>query len=77
MGSITGSTYAMFDFSAAPITLTTGSHTFDLRADVVAGASYTVQVALEQASDLVLFDPQVGVNIAATKEFHQTQFQCG
>jgi len=64
-GSITGSTYEMFDFSAAPITLTTGSHTFDLRADVVAGASYTVQVALEQAADLVLFDPQVGVNIAA------------
>ena len=65
MGSITGSNYAMFDFSAAPISLSTGSHTIDLRADVVGGASYTVQVAVEQASDLTLFDPQVGVNLAS------------
>ena len=65
MGSITGSSYAMFDFSAAPISLTTGSHTIDLRADVVGGASYTVQVSVQQASDLVLFDPQVGINIAS------------
>ena len=65
MGSITGSSYAMFDFSAAPISLTTGSHTIDLRADVIGGASYTVQVSVQQASDLALFDPQVGVNIAS------------
>ena len=64
---INGSNYAMFDFSAAPIALTTGSHTIDVRADVVSGSSYTVQVSLQQAADLVLFDPQLGINIAASK----------
>jgi hypothetical protein len=64
MGMITGSNYAMFDFSASPVSLSTGSHTIDLRADVVSGASYTVQTSLQQAADLVLYDPQVAVNIA-------------
>jgi len=65
IGTITGSTYAMFDFSAAPVSLTTGTHTVDLRADVVKGSSYTVTVSIQQASDLVIYDAQVGVNIAA------------
>src|SRR3989344_4710175 len=47
IGSITGSNYAMLDFSSAPVSLSTGSHTIDLRADVVKGASYTVTVALQ------------------------------
>ena len=66
MGSITGSTYAMFDFSAMPVSLTTGSHTIDLRADVVKGSSYNLIVSIQQASDIVLYDPQVGANIAVT-----------
>jgi len=65
MGVITGSNYAMFDFSANPVSLITGSHTLDVRADIVGGSSYTVQVSAQQASDIVLFDGQVGVNIAA------------
>lgn len=64
MGTITGSNYAMFDFSASPVSLTTGTHTVDLRADVVKGASYTVTVSVQQASDLVLFDTQLSKNIA-------------
>ena len=67
VSSITGSNYAMFDFSAAPLTLTTGSHTVDVRADVVKGSSYTVQVSLQQAADLVLYDSQLGMNVAASK----------
>jgi len=63
--TITGSNYASFDFSAAPISLSTGSHTVDVRADVVKGSSYTVTTSIQQASDLVLFDAQVGVNLAA------------
>src|SRR3990167_8112463 len=39
MGTITGSNYAMFDFAAAPVSLSTGTHTVDLRADVVNGSS--------------------------------------
>ena len=68
MTSITGSNYATFDFSANPINLTTGSHTIDVRADVVAGAGYNVTVSLQQAADLVVYDPQVGVNVAATHD---------
>ncbi|MEI6580857.1 MAG: peptidoglycan-binding domain-containing protein [bacterium] len=63
---INGSTYFAFDMSAAPVTLNTGSHTLDLRADVVKGSARTVQVSIQQASDLMLFDAQVGINVAAT-----------
>lgn len=65
MGTITGSNYAMFDFSSTPVSLSTGSHTVDVRADVVTGSSYKVTVSLQQAADLVLYDGQVGVNLAA------------
>ncbi len=65
MGTITGSNYAMFDFSASPVSLSTGTHTVDLRADIVKGSSYTVTASVQQASDLVLYDGQVGINIAA------------
>jgi len=67
VNSITGSNYAMFDFSASPLSLGTGSHTFDVRADVVSGSSYTVQTSLQQAADLVLVDPQLNINIAVSK----------
>lgn len=61
-----GSNYLSFDLSAAPFALTTGSHTAEIRADIVAGSSYNFTVALQQASDLMILDPQVGVNIAVT-----------
>jgi hypothetical protein len=64
--TINGSTYAMFDFTANPVSLSTGSHTVDIRADVVKGSSYNVVVSMQQAADLVLYDSQVGVNIAVT-----------
>ena len=64
ISTITGSNYAMFDFTSAPITLTTGSHTIDMRADVQKGSARTVQVSVQQASDFTITDPQVGVNIA-------------
>ena len=67
LGTINGTTYAMFDFSAAPLNLTTGSHTVDVRADVVKGSSYNVVVSLQQPADLAVYDPQVGVNIAILK----------
>ena len=63
--TIQGSNYAIFDFTSAPLTMATGSHTVDVRADIVSGASRTVLVSLQQAADLVIYDPQVGVNIAA------------
>jgi len=62
--TISGSNYASFDLTSAPITLTTGSHTMDVRADIVSGAARTVQLSVQQASDLTILDPQIGVNIA-------------
>jgi hypothetical protein len=62
--TINGSNYASFDLTSAPITLTTGSHTIDVRADVQKGTNRTVTMSVQQASDLTITDPQVGVNIA-------------
>ena len=59
-----GSNYLSFDMSAAPVSLTTGSHSFEVRADIVKGSSYNFTVSLQQASDIMVMDPQVGVNIA-------------
>ena len=66
MTTVNGSNYIAFDFSASPVNLATGSHTLDLRADIVKGSARTVQVSLQQASDLMLYDAQVGVNTAAS-----------
>ena len=59
-----GSSYETYDFTSAPISLTTGSHTIDVRADIQKGTNRTVELSLAQASDLMLYDAQVGVNIA-------------
>jgi len=63
VGSIQGSNYAMFNL-ATPINLSTGTHTIDVRADIVTGASRTIQLSVQQAADMTLYDPQVGVNLA-------------
>jgi hypothetical protein len=62
--AINGSTYLSFDLTSAPITLTTGSHTIDVRADVQKGTDRTITISVQQASDITITDPQVGVNIA-------------
>ncbi len=59
-----GSNYLSFDASAAPVQLTTGTHSVEVRADIVKGSSYNFSVSLQQASDLMVMDPQVGVNVA-------------
>lgn len=59
-----GSNYAVFDYSSMPMSLSTGSHTIDVRANVEKGSSRTVQLSLQQAADLMITDPQVGVNVA-------------
>jgi hypothetical protein len=64
VNAINGSNYAMFNFAASPVTLTTGSHTVTVEADIVSGSSYTVQVSLQQAADLVILDPQLNIDIA-------------
>jgi len=60
-----GSTYQSFVF-ATPISLTTGSHVIDVRADIQKGTNRNFQLSLQQAADLVIYDPQIGVNVAAS-----------
>jgi hypothetical protein len=63
---LTGSNYAVFDLSASPVNLTTGSHTLSVRASVQKGSNRTVQFSIQQAADLTIMDPQVGVNVATS-----------
>lgn len=66
MSMINGSSYLSFDLMSAPLVLNTGSHTLEVRGDIVKGSSYNFTVSLQQAADLMVMDPQVGVNIAVT-----------
>ncbi len=59
-----GSNYLSFDMSGAPLSLSTGSHTLEIRGDVVKGSSFSFTVSLQQSSDLMVMDPQVGVNVS-------------
>jgi len=62
--AINGSNYAVLDLTSAPVSLATGSHTIDFRADIQKGTNRTVQISVQQASDFTITDPQLGVNIA-------------
>lgn len=70
-----GSAYLSFDFSAAPVELMVGSTTLDVRADIIKGSSRTVKVSLQQASDLVLTDGQMNVNVAVSGAISNTGAQ--
>ena len=58
--------YVTFDLSASPVTLASGAHVVRVDADVVSGASRTVQLSLRQAADIDFVDSSYGVNIAPT-----------
>ena len=64
--TIQGSNYAVFDLTSSPISLTTGSHTVDVRATIEKGSNRTIQLSLQNAADLTIADSQVGVNIAVS-----------
>lgn len=61
---IQGTNYAVFDLMSSPLSLPTGSHTVSVRANIEKGSNRTVQFSLQQAADLMIMDPQVGVNVA-------------
>ena len=66
-GSINNNDFVVFDLSASPYTLTTGSHTFEVHADVVGGAGYTGSFTLQNQADIMLADSQLnGVYVAVT-----------
>lgn len=58
--------YVTFDLSSVPVLLVAGSRVVRVDADVVSGASRTVQFSLRQAADVDFVDSSFGVNIAPT-----------
>lgn len=56
-----------FDLGATPYVLTTGTHTIEVRADIVKGSFRTVTMSVENVSDLMFEDSTLsGVNVSAT-----------
>jgi hypothetical protein len=67
-GYATADGYVQFDLSSSPLNLTTGSHSVDIRADVVGGANRNFYVVMEQASDLRIEDSQVAGAFVTVKD---------
>jgi peptidoglycan hydrolase-like protein with peptidoglycan-binding domain len=65
-GGVNSMGYLVFDLSAAPKSLTTGSHTVDVRADVVKGSARSFNLSLQNAGDLMVTDSQLNVNVAVS-----------
>jgi hypothetical protein len=53
-----------FDASANPLTLTTGSHTVEVRADIVDGAARSFYVSLQKAGDIMLVDSVYNAHVS-------------
>ncbi len=58
--------YVTFDMTSAPMALATGSHTVEVRADITGGSARTFYLSLQNASDLMTTDSQLGVNPIVT-----------
>jgi hypothetical protein len=56
-----------FDLGSMPYLMKTGSHTMDLRADIVKGSNRTITMSVENVADLMFEDTNLmGVNVSAT-----------
>ncbi len=58
--------YVVFDLSAHPVLINTGSTTIDVRGDVQKGSNRSFQFSLQNAADLMVTDSQLNVNVAPT-----------
>ena len=58
--------YVTFDFMSNPVLLASGSRIVRMDADIVSGASRTVQFSLRNAADVDFVDSSFGVNITPT-----------
>jgi len=58
--------YVVFDMSANPVKMMTGSRTVKMIGDILGGSSRTFSFSLRTASDAVATDSQIGVNVLAT-----------
>lgn len=66
--------YISFDLSAAPVKLTTNTHTVKLIADVIGGSSRTILISLRSAADAVIVDTDYQQPILVTKTNTATAF---
>jgi hypothetical protein len=65
-GNATINTNSQFIFHTSnPVTLSTGSHLLEVRGDIVGGSYRNFYLSLEQGSDVVLQDSQLGVYVSA------------
>ena len=56
-----------FDLGNTPFLMKTGSHTIDLRGDIVKGSARTISFSVENVADLMFEDSNLmGVNVSAT-----------
>ncbi|MBU2010533.1 peptidoglycan-binding protein [Patescibacteria group bacterium] len=68
----------VFSFSATPVALATGSHTVELRADIVGGSNRSFYVSLGSAGDLVLADTQYfGSNVSISSGYVAANYNSG
>lgn len=58
--------YVTFDMTSMPVTLASGSRVVRVDADVLSGASRTVNFSVRQAADVDFVDSSYGVNITPT-----------
>lgn len=67
MISSTNNNRIAFDLGNTPFLLKTGSHTIEVRGDIIKGSNRTITMSVENVADLMLEDTNLaGVNIAAT-----------
>jgi len=66
MGAATTVNATGYIVFAPNMILNTGSHTVELRADVVKGSNRSFQISLQNAADFMVTDTQLGVNVAPT-----------
>jgi len=58
--------YVSFDLSSAPYSMNTGSTVIEVRADIVRGSYRNAQLSLQNASDLMIVDSQLNVNVSVS-----------
>jgi len=64
--SLTSDNRVIFDLTSAPVSLTTGPTSLEVRADIVKGSSRNFSLQIQTASDIILSDSNYGINVAVS-----------
>lgn len=62
--TVSANGYLFFDLGAG-VNLSVSSHTLSVRADIIKGSNRNFQLSLQNSSDLMIADSQIGININA------------